>query len=140
MKVLFLKDVARVAHAGDITDVKDGYGRNYLLPQGLAVIATNATLDKAQAQRIAMMAHDGMARAVRPLHTPFDGDTVFALSTTRMALPEPAAMSIARIGAIAADCLARAIGRAVFSAESLGDAPGYRQSYSDAFADGAKTG
>ncbi len=106
----------------------------------LAVIATNATLDKAQAQRIAMMAHDGMARAVRPLHTPFDGDTVFALSTTRMALPEPAAMSIARIGAIAADCLARAIGRAVFSAESLGDAPGYRQSYSDAFADGAKTG
>ncbi|MDP6872912.1 MAG: P1 family peptidase [Alphaproteobacteria bacterium] len=106
----------------------------------LAVVATNATLDKAQAQRIAMMAHDGMARAIRPLHTPFDGDTVFALSTTRMALPEPSAMSIARIGAIAADCLARAIGRAVFAAEPLGDAPSYRQSYPEAFADGAKTG
>ncbi len=106
----------------------------------LAVVATNATLDKAQAKRVAMMAHDGMARAIRPAHTPFDGDSIFALSTTRMALPQPAQMSVARIGSIAADCLTRAIGRAVFAAEPLGAFPGYRQSHADAFADGAKTG
>jgi L-aminopeptidase/D-esterase-like protein len=118
----------------------------------LAVIATNATLDKAQTQRVAMMAHDGMARAIRPAHTPFDGDTVFALSTTRMALPVSTSMStgassgvspamyIGRIGAIAADCLTRAIGRAVFAAEPLGGSPSYRESHPDAFADGAQTG
>jgi L-aminopeptidase/D-esterase-like protein len=101
----------------------------------LAVVATNATLDKAQAKRVAMMAHDGMARAIRPVHTPFDGDTVFALSTTRMALPQPAQRSVARIGAMAADCLTRAIGRAVFAANALGDIPSYRQVHADAFAD-----
>jgi L-aminopeptidase/D-esterase-like protein len=105
----------------------------------LAVIATNAILDKAQAKRVAMMAHDGMARAIRPVHTPFDGDTVFALSTTRMALPQPAQRSVARIGAIAADCLTRAIGRAVYAAEPLGDSPSYRQRHADAFADTGKT-
>ncbi|MDP7548001.1 MAG: P1 family peptidase [Alphaproteobacteria bacterium] len=106
----------------------------------LAVVASNATLDKAQAKRVAMMAHDGMARAIRPAHTPFDGDIVFALSTTRMALPQPAQRSVARIGAIAADCLARAIGRAAFAAEALGDFPSYRQAHADAFADGGKSG
>ena len=110
----------------------------------LAVVATNATLDKAQAQRVALMAHDGMARAIRPVHTPFDGDTVFALSTSRMALPTTAAMSpamsVGRIGVIAADCLARAVGRAVYAAEPLGAASSYRQRHPEAFADGAKTG
>jgi len=110
----------------------------------LAVIATNATLDKAQAQRVAIMAHDGMARAIRPVHTPFDGDTVFTLSTGRMALPGsaamPAEMYVGRIGAIAADCLARAVGRAVFEAKALGSHPSYRDSHPEAFADGAKTG
>jgi L-aminopeptidase/D-esterase-like protein len=110
----------------------------------LAVIATNASLDKAQAQRVAMMAHDGMARAIQPVHTPFDGDAVFTLSTSRMPLPTTAAkspgVSVGRVGAIAADCLSRAIGRAVFAAETLGSYPGYRDSHPDAFADGVKTG
>jgi len=51
VRVLFLKDVARVAHAGDIKAVKDGYGRNYLLPQGLAVIATKDTVARAEGLR-----------------------------------------------------------------------------------------
>ena len=51
MKVLFLKDVARVAHAGDIRDVKNGYGRNYLLPQGLAVIANKDTINRSEGLR-----------------------------------------------------------------------------------------
>ena len=51
MKVLFLKDIARVAHAGDIKQVKEGYGRNYLLPQGLAVIATKDTIARSEGLR-----------------------------------------------------------------------------------------
>ena len=51
MKVLFLKDVARVAHAGDVKDVKVGYGRNYLLPQGLAVVATKDTIARSEGLR-----------------------------------------------------------------------------------------
>jgi L-aminopeptidase/D-esterase-like protein len=106
----------------------------------LAVVATNVTLDKAQAKRVAIMAHDGMARAIRPIHTPFDGDVVFALSTTRLPLPEPAIGALARIGALAADCLARAIGRSVFEAEALGPFSSYRESHREAFADGGDLG
>lgn len=92
----------------------------------IGVVATNVTLSKAQATRIAIMAQDGLAQAIRPVHTPLDGDTVFALSTGAQALAEPAPLTLARIGMLAADCLARAIGRAVFHAETLGDFPSYR--------------
>ena len=71
----------------------------------LAIIATDAALTNAQAQRVASMAHDGMARAIRPVHTMFDGDTVFALSTGRV----PA--DVTTIGTAAANLLARAIAR-----------------------------
>jgi len=106
----------------------------------LAVIATNATLDKAQAKRVAMMAHDGMARAIRPIHTPFDGDVVFTLSTTQLPLADPDSRSVARIGALAADCLTRAIGRSVYEASALGTFPSYRESHPKAFAGGEKAG
>jgi L-aminopeptidase/D-esterase-like protein len=92
----------------------------------IAVVATNATLDKAQMNRVAIMAQDGIARAIRPVHSPFDGDTVFALSTRRLAPPEPIAASLARVGTIAADCVARAVVRGVHAAETLGDLPSYR--------------
>ena len=55
-------------------------------------------LTPAQARRVAVMAQDGLARAIRPAHAPFDGDVVFALSTARRPLPEPAPFAIARIG------------------------------------------
>ena len=100
----------------------------------IAVVATNAALDKAQATRVALMAHDGIARAVVPAHTPLDGDTVFALATARRPMAENVAAEIARIGAIAADCLARAIGRAVVAADSLGDMPSYRSLHGHALA------
>jgi len=81
----------------------------------LGVVACNADLSTVECRRIAMMAHDGIARAVRPAHTPFDGDTVFALASG--ALPLAGTLSrpahVGRIGSAAADCLARAIGRAV---------------------------
>jgi L-aminopeptidase/D-esterase-like protein len=81
----------------------------------LAVIACNAALSTAECKRVAMMAQDGIARAVRPAHTPFDGDTVFALASAEISLEDNIlrAAQIGRIGSAAADCLARAIARAV---------------------------
>ena len=93
----------------------------------IGVVATNARLDVAQAQRIAIMAHDGIARAVRPAHTPFDGDTIFALATGKVPVNDPA--QLGRIGMMAADCVARAIARGVYAAETLGDSPSYRSRY-----------
>jgi L-aminopeptidase/D-esterase-like protein len=66
---------------------------------------------------MAMMAHDGIARAVRPAHTPFDGDTIFALASgaAEFRAPPPARPAhVGRIGAAAADCMARAIARAAY--------------------------
>jgi L-aminopeptidase/D-esterase-like protein len=82
----------------------------------LAIIATDAALTPDQARRVAIMAQDGMARAIRPVHTPFDGDVVFVASTGRSALPDPAPLSLAGLGSLAADCLARAIARGVHHA------------------------
>ncbi|MFI4936231.1 MAG: P1 family peptidase, partial [Caulobacterales bacterium] len=81
-----------------------------------ALIATDLALTPAEARRVAMMAQDGMARALRPIHTPFDGDVVFVLSTGQRQSAEPRPMAIARLGALAADCLARAIARGVYEA------------------------
>jgi L-aminopeptidase/D-esterase-like protein len=84
----------------------------------LAIVACNADLSTAECKRLAMMAQDGIARAVRPAHTPFDGDTVFALASGAQALGHEAsrAVTLARLGSAAADCLARAIARAVYVA------------------------
>jgi L-aminopeptidase/D-esterase-like protein len=89
----------------------------------IACVATDAALTPAQARRVAVMAQDGLARALRPAHAPFDGDVVFALSTARRPLAEPSAFTVARIGALAADCLARAVARAVYEARPWPDAP-----------------
>jgi L-aminopeptidase/D-esterase-like protein len=93
----------------------------------IGVIATNAILTKPELLRIAIMAQDGYARAIRPVHTPFDGDTVFAVATGRMALPDDRALATGRIGAIAADCMARAVARGVYEATRLGNLPAYRE-------------
>jgi len=82
----------------------------------IACVATDVALTPAQARRVAIMAQDGLARAIRPIHAPFDGDVVFALSTARQACAEPAQLSVARIGSLAADVLARAVARAVYEA------------------------
>ncbi|OPY87089.1 MAG: Peptidase family S58 [Smithella sp. PtaU1.Bin162] len=93
----------------------------------IGIVATDASLTKAQAQKIAQMAHDGMARAIRPSHTMFDGDTIFCLATNKKDLPSmpgffaaPHAVAINEIGRAAADCMTRAIIRAVLAAHSLG--------------------
>ncbi|HKR89649.1 MAG TPA: P1 family peptidase [Phenylobacterium sp.] len=82
----------------------------------IACVATDAALSPAQARRVAVMAQDGLARAIRPVHAPFDGDVVFALSTAARLLSEPVPYTVARLGALAADCLARAVARGVHAA------------------------
>lgn len=91
----------------------------------LVAIATDAALTRPQAARVAMMAQDGLARAIRPVHSPLDGDTVFVLATGAQALADPLA-DLARIGMLAADCAARAIARGVFEATALAGYPAYR--------------
>lgn len=88
----------------------------------LAVVATDAALTKGEVKRVAQMASAGFARAIRPVFAPFDGDVVFALATGRRTLGPHRAHDIARIGALAADCLARAAARGVFEA-GLSPAP-----------------
>jgi L-aminopeptidase/D-esterase-like protein len=95
----------------------------------IAIVATNVELTKAQALKIAQMAHDGMARAIRPVHTMFDGDTIFALSTGQIklqTLPDQATWgnipaSINRIGSAAADTVSRAIVHAMLAAKTIPD-------------------
>ena len=83
----------------------------------IGVVATNARLSKEEANKVAQMAQDGLARAVRPAHTMFDGDTIFALSTGDRAVD----VNIA--GAFAAEALAQAIVQAVRAARSAGGVP-----------------
>ena len=93
----------------------------------IAVVATDASLTKADCRRLAIMAQAGLARAIRPVHTLFDGDTVFALATARRGTVDPA--GLVQLGALAADCLARAVARAVFEARSAGGFVGYQERY-----------
>ena len=81
----------------------------------LAVVATDVALSQAQAQRLAVAAHDGLARALVPAHTPLDGDLVFAVSTGARPLGDPVAATLA-LGHAAACCLARAVARGVYAA------------------------
>lgn len=93
----------------------------------IGLVATNAKLTKSEALRVAIMAQDGYARSIRPIHTPFDGDTVFAASTGDWGSEiEARADLVNRIGLVAADCLARAVGRGVYEARALGHLPAYR--------------
>ena len=97
----------------------------------LVVVATDAALSKAQARRLAMMAQDGLARAIYPVHTPLDGDIVFAAATGKKPLADPV-LALSAIGAIAANVVARAIARGVYEASPL-PFPGAMPAYRDKF-------
>ncbi|WP_374448884.1 P1 family peptidase [Stella sp.] len=92
----------------------------------IGVVATDAELTQPEVRRLALMAHDGFARAIRPVHTPFDGDTIFAVATGRTPLPEPRPLWLARLGTLAADAMARAVARGVYEAATVGPIEGYR--------------
>ena len=84
----------------------------------IGVVATNVALTKTEATKVAQMAHDGLARAIRPVHTPWDGDALFALSAGAVTLDQATLV----VGALAAEAVARAVVRAVTMATGL---PGY---------------
>ncbi len=92
----------------------------------IGVVATDAVLSRTQAQKVAQMAHDGMARAIRPAHTMFDGDTIFCMATGKKKLPKTPGFFIAaqaqalnELGHAGANCVSRAIIQAILSARSL---------------------
>ena len=120
--------------AGTLTESGDGFACSQQLltanPLGVSpyashstigVVATNARLDKAQANRVAMMAHDGYARAIVPVHTLGEGDIIFSAVTGVV----EAGVSV--VGAMAAEAMVRAILNAVRSAESAYGYPGYQE-------------
>jgi L-aminopeptidase/D-esterase-like protein len=119
---------ARTADGKSFINVIDAYRSGApTAPRGqnttIGVVATNARFDKTQMTKVAEMAHDGMARAINPVHTPSDGDTLFAMSTAAAA----AVPNLTAIGALAAEAVSEAILRAVMKARSV---PGY-PSYSE---------
>jgi L-aminopeptidase/D-esterase-like protein len=97
----------------------------------LAVVVTDAILTKAQAKRLAVMAQTGLARAIYPVHTPLDGDVLFAAATGQKALADPL-LALSRLGAIAANVAARAVARAIYEAVALpfsGALPSWRDKF-----------
>jgi L-aminopeptidase/D-esterase-like protein len=93
----------------------------------IGVVATDAVLEKAEAQKVAQMAQDGLARAIRPAHTMFDGDTIFCLATGQKKLADAAgvvsgrpARALREVGPAAAQCVSRAIMHAILGARSMG--------------------
>ena len=102
---------------------RSGNGASALLVQNttIGVVATNATFTKAQMKKIAQMAHDGLARAINPVHTPDDGDTIFAMATGTSTIAADAGV----IGALAAQAMTEAVLRGVMKATSVEGYPSY---------------
>ncbi|MGA8323456.1 MAG: P1 family peptidase, partial [Xanthobacteraceae bacterium] len=97
----------------------------------LVVVATDAILTKAQAKRLAVMAQSGLSRAIYPVHSPLDGDVLFAAATGQRPLSD-GTLGLTAIGTLAANVVARAIARGVFSARAL-SLPGAMPSWHDQF-------
>jgi D-aminopeptidase len=98
----------------------------------IALVATDAVLTKAQAKRLAVMAQTGLARAIYPVHTPLDGDVVFAVATGQVPLGADPMLDLTSLGTIAANCLARAVARGVYEARAL-PFPGALPAWRDRF-------
>ena len=108
-------------------------GLGYALATTIGVIATDATLTKAQCAKVSGMGHDGLARAIRPVHTMFDGDTLFTLATgARGASGIPDPMRLHALLDAAGDCVTRAVGHAMLAATSASTPAGDIRSLSEA--------
>ena len=88
----------------------------------IGVVATNATLTKTEVTKIAQMAHDGLGRTINPVHTAYDGDTIFAAATCT----REGQANLTTIGAVAAEAMARAVNRAVLTATGIPGYPAHR--------------
>jgi L-aminopeptidase/D-esterase-like protein len=108
----------------------------------IGVVATDVRLTKAECRKVAEMAHDGLARSIRPVHTAFDGDTLFCLATGvrdaaaagpyEYAAPSSRPALVNDIGQAAADVVARSVMRGVLAATSTERVPSYRDAYGSA--------
>ncbi len=102
-------------------------GYRVTMPAGanttIGLVATNVALEKVQASKVAQMAHDGFARAINPVHTPADGDTIFALATGTL---KGVRVNHGQIGALAAEAMAQAIVRAAINADTVLGVPGLK--------------
>ena len=113
---LELADARVLLRTGEVADAYTGENTT------IGIVATNAILTKTQATKMAQMAHDGYARAIVPVHTPFDGDTIFAMATGS----HDSTISLTTIGALAADVMAKAIVRAATQATGVAGYPAAR--------------
>ncbi|MGH9067794.1 MAG: P1 family peptidase, partial [Acidimicrobiales bacterium] len=95
----------------------------------IGVVATDGALSRARCTKLAAVAHDGMARAIRPCHSMYDGDTVFALATG--SAPAPSDESFYEVLAAGADCFSRAVAHAMLAARSVTTPAGSWPSYLD---------
>lgn len=127
-------DPADLAAARAVAAARDEPGLS--LATTIGVLATDRTLTKAQCQKLAGIGHDGLARAIDPVHTMYDGDTVFALATCSTAAPDPFAFHA--LLSAAGDCFTRAVVHGVLDATTVDTAAGplrcYRDSFPSAFA------
>jgi L-aminopeptidase/D-esterase-like protein len=132
----------RAPSAEQVAALNELAEKGTVLNTTIGVVATDAELPASACRRMAMAAHDGLARAVRPAHSPLDGDTFFALATNRVTLaaPEPALpaefptelAATSALCAAAAVCMERAIVDAILSAHSVAGIPAYRELLSSA--------
>jgi L-aminopeptidase/D-esterase-like protein len=111
-----LADARKLIRAG--LPARSRFGGNPIRNTTLCVVTTNAVLTKAQATKVAQMAHDGLARTISPVHTPEDGDTIFALATGTLQPPS----DLLVVGTLAAEAVAEAVLRAARMATGI---PGY---------------
>lgn len=135
--------------AAELRDYTARHDEHSPLNTTIAVVATDAALTKAGCRRVAVAAQDGLARAIRPAHTPLDGDTVFVLATggvhvepdpdTPAALLPDTAL-VTALGVAAADCLARAVLAAVLAATPVAGVPTYRDLLPGVFAGHGRAG
>ncbi|MEW5982651.1 MAG: P1 family peptidase [Acidobacteriota bacterium] len=116
------EDGRRLADVRAMLRSGSGTGRPFGRNTTVGVVATNAALTKTEATKVAQMAHDGIARAVTPAHTMYDGDTLFALATEERS----GAPDVSAIGALAAEAVATAIVRAVRAATGIEGYPAAR--------------
>ena len=101
-----------------------------ILATTIGVIATDRTLTKAQCAKVSGIGHDGLARAIRPVHTMFDGDTLFTLATGLRAAPDP--LEFHTLLEVAADCVTRAVARAMLAATSAAGLRSFRDAFPSA--------
>lgn len=128
--------------AADLDRLADLAAKHTVLNTTIGVVATDAVLDAPMTKRLAMSGHDGLGRAIRPAHSPLDGDTVFGIATgavrSSSPVPAPAGMHadvavVAEVCRVAADVVQRAIVDAVLAADSIASIPTYAQAAPSAF-------